>query len=178
MFRVLAALAALFVCACSFSGGGGKPLLSARQPFILASDDFADNSPIPETHTCDGRGISPSLKWKGAPAAAKSFALAVRDPDAPSGNFAHWTVLDIPASSSGVAAGGKFPPGSRELVNDANTIGYRGPCPPSGTHRYVFTLYALDIESSASDPAGLEEFLSRHTLARAVLTGLYTRKAK
>jgi hypothetical protein len=126
--------------------------------------------------TCDGKNISPELSWKNVPAGAKSLALVVRDPDAPSGDFLHWAVVDIPAGTMGLPSGGKPPAPSRELANDAGTSGYFGPCPPSGRHRYVFTLYALSTDSFAGAQAKLEDYLDVRALGKAVLTGLYQRK--
>ena len=110
---------------------------------ILTSKSFKNGSRIPSKFTADGQNISPQLEWQNPPAATKSFALTCIDPDAPSGNFIHWIVYDIPANVSSIEQGQKI---GRELPNSFGKIGYKGPSPPSGTHRYVFTLYALDIE--------------------------------
>lgn len=156
--------------------GGEKAPVSAGPVFSLASDSFQANAPIPADFTCDGANTTPALRWGNAPAEAKSLALVVRDPDAPSGSFLHWAVVDIPPGVIGLAAGAPPPAPARQLANDAGSPGYFGPCPPSGTHRYVFTLYALNIESYAGGLAGLEERLEEHSLGKAVLTGLYKRK--
>src|SRR4029079_3379289 len=98
----------------------------------------------PTRFTCDGEGISPEVDWSGAPAAAVTLAMTVIDPDA--GGFVHWLVYDLPAASAGslaenVGTGAGAPP---QGANGRGKAGYTGPCPPSGTHHYVFTLYALD----------------------------------
>ncbi len=144
----------------------------------LSSPAFADGTPIPTRFTCDGEGISPEVDWTGAPAATKALALTVIDPDA--GGFVHWIVYDIPAASAGslaenVGTGAGAPP---QGANGRGKAGYTGPCPPSGTHHYVFTLYALDrtlgLSGSPSD-ADIEAAIKGHVLAKTVLTGTYKR---
>ena len=152
------------------------PSAGSGTGFVLASSDFSDNGRIPGGLTCDAGNGSPALNWSGAPSGTKSFILTLRDPDAPGGDFLHWAVADIPPSVSGVGQNDKFPPGSRALKNSADVFGYTGPCPPSGTHRYIFSLYATDAANFGGEAAQLENFLKAHTLAKAVLTGLYKRK--
>jgi hypothetical protein len=152
----------------------GMPKAKAAE-FALSSDAFQAGGEIPAGYTCDGRNLSPELSWKNVPAGAKSLALVVRDPDAPSGDFLHWAVVDIPPGVSQLAAGARPPAPSRELANDAGTAGYTGPCPPSGRHRYVFTLYALSTDSFAAGQARLEDYLDARALGKAVLTALYQR---
>ena len=119
---------------------------------------------IPARFTCDGPGPSPAIEWRDAPTGTKSFALIVDDPDAPRDTFTHWVLADIPASATGVAEG--FKPGNLGVsgLNDFGQPGYGGPCPPSGTHRYVFKLYALDVET-----LGLKEGASRDEVERTML---------
>lgn len=143
--------------------------------FQLLSDDFKDNDYIPKDFTCDGKNISPSLKWINSPKNTKSFILTVIDPDAPSGNFRHWIVVNIPANINSIAKNSKFPFPSKELTNDFGNNAWGGPCPPSGTHRYIFTLYAVDVESYDGDIQQLDDFLKKHTIKSTVLTGLYKR---
>ena len=134
---------------------------------------------------CDGENISPQLQWKGAPKGTKSFAVTVYDPDAPTGSgWWHWVVVNIPANihrlSSG-ASGKAMPKGALEIVNDYGTIGFGGACPPRGDkpHRYIFTLYALDVEKldlkrDTNDPvAGY--MINAHTLGKASLISYYGR---
>jgi len=175
--KVLVPSVLLLFCACgTYNHEEPKAAVPLAAAFSLLSDDFTDKNLLSPVFTCDGANISPALKWSGAPAGTRSFALTLRDPDAPSGDFLHWAVVDIPAGSSGTARNVKFPPGSRELKNDAGGFGYTGPCPPSGTHRYIFTLYSLDTERFGDDPAALEDFFLKHAVAKTVLTGLYERK--
>jgi Raf kinase inhibitor-like YbhB/YbcL family protein len=143
-------------------------------PFELTSPDFADGEAIPEDLTCDGADLQPALRWAGAPAGTAEFALVMHDPDA--GGFVHWVVAGIPADRTEL--GGELPQGAVAGRNDFGRTGYAGPCPPSGNHGYVFTLYAL------SAPLGLTGDVTAHavrqaaqdrTLATAVLNGSYRR---
>ncbi|MCL5436044.1 MAG: YbhB/YbcL family Raf kinase inhibitor-like protein, partial [Patescibacteria group bacterium] len=111
------------------------------------------------------------------PAEAKSLVLIMDDPDAPSGIWTHWTVWNIPPQTSGIEENA-FPSGSVQGVTSAGSTGYHGPCPPSGTHRYIFHLLALDGElalSSETRPEELWTAVDNHVLAQAVLTGLYSK---
>ena len=137
---------------------------------------------------CDGQNVSPELKWSGAPAGVKSFAVTLYDPDAPTGSgWWHWVVFDIPASSSGLAAGAgasdgsKLPPGSRQGRTDFGSPGFGGPCPPPGEkHRYIFTVFALKtdhIDVPADASAAMVGFMLRtNKLASATLNATYGRK--
>jgi Raf kinase inhibitor-like YbhB/YbcL family protein len=176
--KVLIPIVLVFLCACGSSKHDEQPPSGSQSApvFFLVSDDFAADDPMPPVFTCDGDNISPALKWSGAPSGTKSFALTLRDPDAPRGDFLHWAVSDIPAGTTANPRNAKFPPASREFPNDAGTIGYFGPCPPSGTHRYIFTLYSLDAEKFPGGPAAFQDFIDKHALGKAVLTGLYKRK--
>jgi len=141
----------------------------------LKSSAFKPNGAIPAVHTCDGSGTPPPLDWSDAPAGTKSFALIVDDPDAPDPKapkrtYVHWVVYDIPASAK--ALDGQY----REGVNDARALGYTGPCPPVGRHRYFFKLYALDSELGdlgRATKADLERAMKGHVLAHAELVGTY-----
>jgi len=142
----------------------------------LKSKDFEDNSSIPSEFTCDGRDVSPQLSWGDVPAEKKSFALSVADPDAPMGTWIHWLVHDIPKDVRTVEQGG-LPEGAKQVENDFGMIEYGGPCPPSGTHRYIFTVYALDVERLAGvNKRNFFDKVEEHTLDKAVLKGLYKRK--
>jgi hypothetical protein len=134
----------------------------------LLSKDF--KSRIPSMFTADGKNISPQLEWSNPPAATKSFALTCIDPDAPSGAFTHWMVYDIPASVSEIPQAEKV---GKELPNSFGKLGYKGPSPPSGTHRYVFTLYALSIEHI--DAKNFFREIEKHKLDSVQLIGLYER---
>ena len=143
----------------------------------INSKDFKNNQPIPSTYTCDGRDISPHLSWSGAPEGTRSFALSCIDPDAPRGDFIHWLIYNIPATVTEIPRGGPLPTGAREATNDFGKKAYGGPCPPSGTHRYFFTLYALKVKDLGE--VSKKDFLKRvkeNQLASAQLMGIYRRK--
>ena len=130
---------------------------------------------IPKKYTCDGQDINPPLTIEGIPKEAKTLVLAVDDPNAPSGTFDHWIVWNIPASASKI--GENTVPGT-EGMNGARQQGYMGPCPPSGTHRYFFKVYALDAELSlgaSSRKKDVEKAMQGHILAKGELVGLYRR---
>lgn len=119
------------------------PVPGSAARFSLTSPDIEPGAPIPARFTCDGKDRSPALAWTDVPAGTAALVLVVDDPDA--GGFVHWLVLDLPAGDVGLPAG--VTPSAtapRQGRNDFGTPGWRGPCPPSGTHRYVFTLYALE----------------------------------
>ena len=148
----------------------------------ITSTAFAQGQPIPVDHSCDGKGQSPPLAWSGAPEGTRSFALIMDDPDAPMGTFVHWVIYGIPASSTGLPAAmskdAQLADGSMQGPNTMGRAGYTPPCPPGGTHRYFFKLYALDL---AIDAAGMgkDQLLSamqNHILAQGELMGTYTRK--
>jgi len=142
----------------------------------LKSKNFEDGGSIPSEFTCDGRDISPQLSWEDVPDGARSFALSVADPDAPGGNFIHWLVYDIPEGADEIDRG-SLPDGAKQVRNDFGRREYGGPCPPSGTHRYVFTLYALDTEHlEVANEDDFFEKVKEHTLGKAELMGLYKRK--
>jgi Raf kinase inhibitor-like YbhB/YbcL family protein len=150
----------------------------------LKSPAFSQNGSIPREHTCDGEDLAPALEWSGAPAATKSFALIVDDPDAPDPKapkmtYVHWVLYDIPATATGIPKGGKTPAGARDGKNDWKRTGYGGPCPPIGRHRYFFKLYALDTSlgdlKSPTKPQLLDA-MKGHVLEQAELMGTYKRQ--
>jgi Raf kinase inhibitor-like YbhB/YbcL family protein len=147
----------------------------------LESSAFSEGGQIPRQYTCDGRDISPPLSWSGVPEGAKSLALICDDPDA-SKTWVHWVIFDLPARTSGlpeaVPARGSVLGGGTQGTNDFRKVGYGGPCPPSGTHRYMFKLFALDTElklSSGATSADLERAVKGHILGQATLMGKYSR---
>jgi len=142
----------------------------------LKSKDFVDNGSIPAEFTCDGRNISPQLSWEGVPEETKSFALAVTDPDAPGGTWIHWLVYDISKELREIERGG-LPEGAKEVENDFGKRPYGGPCPPSGTHRYFFTLYALDTERlEGINKRNFLDEVEKHSIQKAAIKGLYKRR--
>ena len=141
----------------------------------ITSDVFRDNDVIPSRYTCDGKNINPPLTIEGIPEATKSLAMIVDDPDAPSGMWVHWIVWDIPVTHH---IKEDHIPG-KEGVNDFKRHHYGGPCPPSGTHRYFFKVYALDfipILSETTEKENLEKAISDHIVGFGELIGLYKKK--
>lgn len=148
----------------------------------LYSPEFLMGSSIPFKYTCDGENHSPPLTWEDPPAGTKSFALIVKDPDAPNGTFTHWVLYNLPADlrqlPEGVPNHKTLPDGSQQGKNDFDQIGFGGPCPPNGTHRYYFKLYALDRSLEIDPEATKEEVLRAmegYVLDAAELMGLYGR---
>jgi len=143
----------------------------------ITSAAFENNSHIPSRYTCDGADINPPLIISGVPAKTKSLVLVVDDPDAPGGTWTHWTVWNINPETKKISSPSVLA-GAVEGITSIGKSGYHGPCPPSGTHRYFFKLYALDtklnLPASASKP-GLLNAMTNHTLAEAQLVGLYSR---
>ncbi len=157
--------------------GAGKETKKAKEVAVTSSA-FAEGKAIPSRYTCEGRNISPPLSFVTVPAGTRSLALIVDDPDAPAGTWVHWVVWNIPPDAHRVAEGG-LPPGAREGVNDFRRNSYGGPCPPSGTHRYYFRVYALDTTldlSPSSNRAALEKAINGHVLASGQLMGTYRRR--
>jgi Raf kinase inhibitor-like YbhB/YbcL family protein len=154
--------------------------MEALMVFTLTSSAFRDGDSIPVRHTCDGSNVSPPLVWKGAPEAAAGFALVVDDPDAPSGTFTHWLLLDIPASRSSLPEGRAAAQLAPEGTNGFRTRGYGGPCPPRGhgPHRYRFHLHALREPlnlAAGCSRADVDRALEGRVLATTVLVGRYER---
>jgi len=141
----------------------------------LTSPVFLDNQPIPIDYSCRGKGMRPTLLIAGVPRKAMSFAITMDDPDAPMGTFHHWLVWNIPVSVTEI--GTTLPEGAIEGTNSVGQANYVAPCPPSGTHRYIFTLYALggtlDLPKT-TDTKTLENVLTSRILAKTTLTGLFS----
>jgi Raf kinase inhibitor-like YbhB/YbcL family protein len=149
--------------------------LSLPRIMQLQSSAFGNNQSIPTKYTCDDGDINPPLSIADVPATAKSLALVVNDPDAPSVNWIHWLVWNIDPSTREITEG-SVPEGATEGTNSFGKTSYGGPCPPSGTHRYFFNLYALDIVLDLSGDAknqSLEGAMSGHIIDQAILIGLY-----
>lgn len=150
--------------------------------FEIRSTAFDYNKPIPAQYTCDGADLSPPLTWTNVPAGTKSFVLIVSDPDAPSGQWAHWLLWDLPAGTTslpqGVPKTGALPDGSRQGKNDFGNPGWGGPCPPGGRHRYVFRLFAMDRLIGLPPDATrdtLEKSIQGHIVGQTEVTGRYQR---
>jgi len=171
-----AGMAVAALVAPVLAGCGGAPGTTQEDSTMqLTSSAFAGGEPIPARHTCDGDDISPPLAWEGAPDGTAAFVLVVHDPDA--GDFVHWLLTDIPGDATELAEGEGDAIGTAG-PNDFGRTGWGGPCPPSGEHRYVFTLSALSgpIEvGPAADADAARQAMSDRVLATATLTGVYER---
>jgi len=141
----------------------------------IESPVFKNNELIPTKYTCQGEDVNPPLKISAVPQSTKSLALIIDDPDAPVGTWVHWLLWNIPTATAEIKEN-EVPPEAVEGQTDFGQPGYGGPCPPSGTHRYFFKLYALDTELSLAAGASkkeLEAALRGHILEQAELIGLY-----
>jgi Raf kinase inhibitor-like YbhB/YbcL family protein len=152
--------------------------------FEIESASFESGGAIPPKHTCDGDDVSPALRWSDPPKGTASFALIVDDPDAPDPaapkvTWVHWVLYDIPAGASELpedAGRGSLPKGTRQGSNSWDRVGYGGPCPPVGTHRYFHKLYALDValgDLGEIDKAALERAMKGHVLGQTEIVGTY-----
>lgn len=170
-----------------------RPQSTRRAPgalcmsLTLTSAAFEHGQPIPRRYTCEGDDISPPLEWAGVPAGTKSLALIVDDPDAPDPAapkrvWTHWVLANLPADCTGLAeglGGADLPAGTIEGLNDWKKLGYGGPCPPVGQHRYFFRLYALDRTLEHLDRptrSELEHAMKGHVLQQAELIGAYKKR--
>lgn len=140
----------------------------------LSSKNFKHNERIDTKFTCDGDDISPHLKWEDFPEDTRSFALEVHDPDAPAGDWIHWFLCNLPKDKTELSEG-ETPPGD-EIENDFGKTSYGGPCPPSGTHRYFFKVYALDTEKlEGITKSNFRNQVKSHAIDSAEMIGLYSR---
>ena len=178
------ALLAMLMAGC---GGGedvdltpvppqGREMLSLE----VTSTAFANGEPIPIKYTCDGEDLSPPLQWGEPPEGTQSFVLIADDPDAPGGTWVHWSVFNLPAEtralSEAVSPRGNLPAGALQGKNTWGDANYGGPCPPGGTHRYHFRLYALDTVLGLEAGARSKELLQAmegHALAHGEVMGVY-----
>lgn len=143
----------------------------------LTSTAFENGEDIPEDYTCDGADINPRLEISNVPLEAKSLVLLFEDPDAVSGTWNHWLVWNISPDTKTIGLR-SAPKGANIGVNDFGEFGYSGPCPPSGEHRYMFRLYALDktlVLHSSANRQDLETAMDDHILAKTGLMGRYQR---
>jgi Raf kinase inhibitor-like YbhB/YbcL family protein len=144
--------------------------------FSLSSPAFVGGGEIPARHTCDGPDLSPPLAWSGAPDGTAGFALVVDDPDA--AGFVHWVAFDVPGEQASLAEGASGKGGFGEGRNGFGRTGWGGPCPPSGSHRYVFELFALDRRLGSpggSSATEVRQAVAGHVLGSTRLTGTYRR---
>ena len=142
----------------------------------ITSKNFTDGKKIPSKYTCDGENIAPELTWTDFPKETKSFVLTCNDPDAPGGNFIHWIVVNIPLETNGIPEGTVNINGGEGIKNDFGQTQYGGPCPPSGEHRYIFTIYALNTEKILNvDKNNIQEKIKPYIVDQAQIIGLYSR---
>lgn len=181
---VLIGLLTLSLAGCRFaSDRSDSPLSSPSvKAMKLESSAFTANGLIPAKYTCDGEDLSPPLSWDAPPAGTQTLALIADDPDAPRGTWVHWVAYNLPTSvhqlPEGIPPEVKLAVGGTQGKNDFDRLGYGGPCPPGGTHRYFFKLYAIDRELSlpqSATKAQLLQAMEGHILANAELMGRYTR---
>lgn len=185
-----------FLAACGGSGGGSRPAAStsatratatgtpaspATTPtspaaITVLSPAFAQGAAIPARFSCRGSNTPPPLTWTGIPSGSASIALVMDDPDAVGGTYTHWVVFNLPVTAGGIA-GGHLPAGAAQAQNSSGQTAYLGPCPPSGTHHYRFTVYAeperLPMGAGAS-LAGALHAIKANPLGTGRLTGLFS----
>jgi hypothetical protein len=149
----------------------------------LTSTAFTQGNPIPTVYTCNGKNISPPLAWSTPPSGTQGFSLIVDDPDAPGATWIHWVIYNLPSGKTSLDEGilplARLSDGSLNGKNSWGKLGYGGPCPPSGTHRYFFKLYALDRPLSLSpglSAAQLVQAMQGHILDTAELMGTYRKQ--
>ena len=160
-----------------------SPTIAEKTSIKLTSSTFNDGELIPRKYTYDGEDVSPPLHWSGVPASTKALVLVVDDPDAPGGTWVHWLVYDLPPELTSlpenIASAMEHAGSAKQGMNDFRKIGYGGPCPPSGMHRYYFKLYALDAKPSLNNPGTSKDEvlkqLAGHTIAQGELMGRYKR---
>ena len=163
------AVAILLTAIASLAAGGAT--------MKITSSAFHEGANIPSKFTCDGSDTSPPLQIAGVPSGAKSLVLIVDDPDAPSGLFTHWLVWNIPPQTGSIAEGSA--PQGVQGANDFGKSGYRGPCPPPGTHRYSFKIFALDHElelRSGAKRSQVDAAMKGHVIAQGELVGRYAKR--
>jgi Raf kinase inhibitor-like YbhB/YbcL family protein len=174
---ILIILSSFYSLAQTETKRGGK-----KMEIKLTSAAFREGDYIPKKYTCDGENVSPPLEWSGIPAETTSIAIICEDPDAPMGTWVHWVIFNIPSSTNKLSE--KIPTnkiledGTTQGNNDFRKIGYGGPCPPGGTHRYFFKIYALNKRIELVPRATKAELLhemNEHILAEGKLMGKYSR---
>lgn len=176
-------IASILLCSCQGKDKSKSKIIGGTEMKIqIKSSAFEEGGMIPAKYTCDDIDISPPLAWNSVPDGTKSLALICDDPDAPMGTWVHWVIFNLPADIKELSE--NIPPqktlanGAKQGKNDFGKIGYGGPCPPGGTHRYFFKLYALDAEFDLDSGATKKQLLKAmegHILAAGQLIGKYKR---
>jgi len=170
-------LTLFFICIFLFCSGGLQREVIGMSTLKISSPAFGSNGHIPGLYTCDGKDVNPALVIENVPDGAKSLALIVDDPDATAGTWVHWVLWNIDPKLKEIKAD-SVPSKSVQGKNDFGKNNYGGPCPPSGTHRYFFRLYALDTLLNLSPDStkyGLEKAMKGHVLSEGQIVGLYKR---
>jgi Raf kinase inhibitor-like YbhB/YbcL family protein len=183
LVNFVGAVVALALMSTTFGGCRGSTVLGQAKPDLQLTSPSFLNSEIPKKFTCDGDDASPRLEWAAPPAATQSFAVTIVDHDAPAGSFVHWVLYDVPPQTRGLPEGlpkqEQLPDGSRQGENDFGKVGYGGPCPPGGSsHRYAFSLYALDGKLNLAPLATrsqVESAMKGRILAHGELVARYKR---
>jgi Raf kinase inhibitor-like YbhB/YbcL family protein len=180
---LISAIALMTGCAEQRYGKNSEPDIPKGVPTMqLTSTAFKEGAPIPASHGNEDKNLSPPLQWSDVPQGVKSFALICDDPDAPRGTWVHWVLFNIPAETRELksAPAGKVDiPGAIQGKNDFKKLGYGGPAPPSGTHRYYFKLYALDKMLDLKEGATKDEVVKAmkdHIVAQGQLMGTFSAK--
>jgi Raf kinase inhibitor-like YbhB/YbcL family protein len=167
---IIAGVSMMFVATFAvLAAGGGK--------MRVTSSAFQEGGDIPAKFSCDGANTSPPLQISDVPAGAKALVLIADDPDAPGGLFTHWAIWNLSPQTSNVAEGSA--PSGVHGTNDFGKSGYGGPCPPSGTHRYYFRVFALDRQidlAAGAKRSQLDGAMKGHVIAQGELMGRYSRK--
>ena len=188
LLRALIFAALLPPAACRRDEGRAEPDAphshgAENRSIKLTSAAFKEGGMIPAKYTCAGADVSPPLAWDRVPDGTRSIALVFDDPDAPAGTWTHWLVFDLPPGTRGlpqnVPAQGELQGGGRQGTNDFQRIGYGGPCPPAGTHRYSFKLYALNATLGLAPGASkteLQRAMLGHILDEGRLTGRFAKQ--
>ena len=160
------------------SAGNASP--QQEHELKLTSTAFKEGEAIPRGYTCDGANVSPPLEWTGVPKTAKTITIIVDDPDAPGGTWVHWVLYNLPGDGLGLIENTPLTEtlngGGVQGTNDFGKIGYGGPCPPLGTHRYFFKFYAVDSELTLkprANKAEVEKAMEGHIVGQAQLMGTY-----
>lgn len=176
-------LVGFWLIGCNSALTENNDLTPVVKSMKLVSSAFENNRLIPPQYTCDGADISPPLSWEDVPDQTQSLALIVDDPDAPIKIFVHWLVYDLPPTSrqlpEQISQEKTIKNGGAQGKNDFNKLGYGGPCPPSGTHRYIFQIYALDKKLNLPPGASKAQLIGAmdgHILAKGELIGRYQRQ--
>jgi Raf kinase inhibitor-like YbhB/YbcL family protein len=181
---VLLIVPMLLFCCCKGSEKAESEAAGGEKMEIkVTSSAFAEGGLIPAKYTCDGQDISPPLQWEGVPEGTKSIALISDDPDAPRGMWVHWVLFNLPADNTGIEENippeKTLPNGAIQGITDFGRVGYGGPCPPSGTHRYFFKVYALDTKldlAAGANKSQLLKAMEGHILGQGQLIGKYKRR--